>query len=338
MSTLSEVLQTKLLPWSQQDAAERFIVAQKEMRQADMPYGVKLVPHKIQSKRVIVKKGRCYNQARNVIAEWPAAGLQEIGKYILVCVLDGHVNYQIGHNRLQAGPGNFIFIPPGFPLPDGSQTYVDLEKSTFCTIITFLLHPNSLECWMSHGNAEGRELSNRCLMVHERAVFLFEALMKEVMGGESKSLQMGEGLLNVFLLLLQREINAGNVQMFRSLSQFEIEPVKNPPPNFRAHLESYVQTNLRSPLTLNDVSAEMYYSRAQFVRVMRRETGMSFNEYLSERRLEEAKKLLLNSQWAVTVVATLVGFKSDSHFRTFFKRHVGMTPTEFRASGSESQD
>lgn len=333
MVILSEILQSKLIPWSQQNANERFIVARSKMRQADMPYGVKLVPHKIQSKRVVVKDKRVYSNVRNIVAEWPEEGLQELGKYLLICVLDGFIDYQVGDYKLQCGPGYFIFIPPGLPRPI-KNTYVDLQKCTSCNIVTFLLHPHAVECWMTRRAPQQSGQSNYYLIPHECAASLFEALMKEVIGGKSKSLQIGEGLLSVFLTLLNREVDEGNFQHYRSLAHSEIDSFKTTSGNFLAHLEGYVQTNLRSPLTLDSAAAEMYFSRAQFTRVMRRETGKSFNEFLAERRLEEAKRLLLNSQWAVNTVASLIGFKSANYFRTFFKHHMGLTPTEFRTRGS----
>lgn len=336
MSTLSEILSKKLIPWSQHNAAERFIVARPKMRQADMPYGVQLIPHKIQSKRIPVKNRRCYGNVRNIIAEWPEAGLIELGKYMLICVLDGHIDYQVGNYKVQCGSGHFIFIPPGLSRPDGSQTYVDLEKSTFCEIVTFLLHPNALEYWMSHGHAQGRERSNNCLILHERAIFLFQALMEEVIGGENKSLRIGEGLLNPLFILLQREIDAGKFQSIRLIHQLEAQGTKTSQTDFRSHLESYVQTNLRNSLNLETVSAAMYFSPAQFTRVVRRETGKSFNEFVAEYRMEEAKRLLLNSQWSTFVVASFVGFKSHSYFCTFFKRHAGMSPAQYRVRGKQS--
>jgi AraC-like DNA-binding protein len=333
MATLSEILSKKLIPWTQQDASEHFIVARPKMRQAEMPYGVQLSPHKIQSKRVIVKKGRCYNQVRNVIAEWPDEGLQELGKFLLVCVLDGFVDYPVGNYKFQSGPGQFIFIPPGVPCPDGSRTYVALEKSTFCEMITFLLHPNALELWLSHGHAQGRDQSDNCLILHERLVSVFRAMMEEVMSGEAKSLQLGAQLLHVFFGLLEREINEGRFQSYRTAYSSTTVIKTSSSSDFLAHLESYVQTRLRDSLTLEVVSAEMYLSPAQFARVIRRETGQSFNEFLAERRMEEAKKLLLNSKWSTSVVASFVGIKSPSYFCTFFKRHAGMSPAEYRARG-----
>jgi AraC-like DNA-binding protein len=336
MPSLSEILRTKLIPWSTQNASERFIVARRKMRQADMPYGVRLVPHKIQSQRVLVKNRRCYNNVRNIVAEWPEAGLQELGKYTLICVLGGDVSYQLGNYKVQCGPGHFIFIPPGIPRPDGSRTYVDLEKSTSCDIITFLLHPNALECWSSHGQPEGRERDNNCLVLHERTVAIFHALVEEVLEREENASQVGAELLHVFLTILQREVDARRFQPVRSDAQAEQKTLSALPTDFSACLERYVQMNLQKPLTLDIVSAAMYFPPTHFARLMRRETGKSFNEYLAEHRLAEAKNLLCNSQWSISTIAKLVGFHSASYFCTFFKGHVGVTPGEFRARALEN--
>jgi AraC-like DNA-binding protein len=331
MPTLSEILRTKLMPWLHQNAGEHFIVARPQMRQSEIPYGVKLIPHQIQSPRVVIKNRRSYGNVRNIVAEWPQAGLQELGKYLLICVLDGHIDYTIGNYKLQCGPGHFIFIPPGIPCPDGSQTYVDLDKSTFCDIASFLLHPNALECWTSHCDARGRKRSNNCLILQERTVYLFQALMEEMLKDETNALRISEGLLVAFSGLLQRELNAGHFQAVKTTDFFENLSTKIASTDFQAHLHQYVQDNFRKPLTINVVAAAMYLSPAQFTRVMRRETGKSFNEYLADCRMEEAKNLLRHSQWAINVIASFVGFKSHSYFRTFFKRYMGITPTEFRA-------
>ena len=331
MPQLHEILTDKLVPWSRDKARERFIVARQEMRQLDMPYGVTLVSHKVQPPRVLIKNRRSYGNVRNIVAEWPNAGLQELGKFLLICVLDGYVDYTVGSFKLQCGPGHFIFIPPGIPCPDGSQPYVNPEKSTFCNIISFLLHPNALECWTSHCDTQGRKRSNNCLILQERIVYLFQALMQEAVGNERNALRISEGLFVAFCGLLQREIDAGHFQPVNAIEFFEVSTAKITSTEFQAHIQQYVQDNLRNRLTISDVAAAMYLSPAQFTRVVRRETGKSFNEYLAAYRLEEAKNLLRHSQWTINVIASFAGFKSPSYFRTFFRRHTGMTPTQFRA-------
>jgi AraC-like DNA-binding protein len=337
MSKLSEVLRSKLIPWAQQDAARRFIVGRTEMRRRDLPEGVKLVRRKTAGKRIVVKNRRRYNNTRNIIAEWPEDGQYELGKYVLICVLDGFIDYPLGRYRLQCGPGHFIFIPPGLPHSNGSRSFVDLKKNDSCDLMIFLLHPNALECWNSHGHSQGRDLDNYHLVLHHRVVALLKALVEEVMEDEERALSIGEGLLLSFLQLLQREADAGRVQRVRTLPLGRQHAIAaSASDDFATQLEHYVQARLRQPLTLQVVSRDMYLSPAQFARNVRRETGETFNQLLARHRLEEAKNLLRNSQWTISAIADLVGLRSSSYFCTFFKTHTGETPSGFRERSKDT--
>jgi AraC-like DNA-binding protein len=341
MPTLSEILRTKLIPWSQQDASQRFIIARTKMQRGDLPAGVQLNRHNIRGKRVVVKNRRNYSNVRNFVAEWPEDGLHELSKYALVCVLDGNINYPLGNYKIKCGAGHFIFISPGVPYPNGTQSYVDTEKSSACDMLTFLLHPNAVECWVSRGHAEGREQSNYCVVLHERAITLLQALMQEVVeeAAEDKqqAFEIGEVLLQAFLKILQREAKAERLQSLRigklNLQSDELRAGSHQA-DFATRLEYYVRANLRKPLTLERVARDMYLSRAQFVRNVRRETGETFNQLLARHRLEEAKVLLRDSEWTISTVAGLVGFNSTSYFGAFFKAQTGETPSDFRARSS----
>ncbi|MEO6907797.1 MAG: hypothetical protein ABI210_07895, partial [Abditibacteriaceae bacterium] len=107
--------------------------------------------------RIVSKDRRCYNNTRNIAAVWLEAGLHEVNKFVMACVLNGNADFQLGNYRLRCGAGYFIAIPPGMPFPDGSLPYVDTEKSTSFEILYFLLHPNALEGWISNGDVKGRE-------------------------------------------------------------------------------------------------------------------------------------------------------------------------------------
>lgn len=333
MPILVEILLDKLIPWSQHNAAERFIVGRSKMGLDQMPHEVHLKRRKINSQRVVVKNLRLYDNQRGVSASWPEAGLNEVSKMKLACVFGGHVDYQLGNYAVQCGAGHFILIPPGMPHPDGSQSYIDTEKSTFCDVLLFLLHSNAFECWVSHHDELGRKQTTRYLILNEHLTSLFQTLTEELIAGEEDFLQIGEKLLNGFFIMLRREVDAGRFQQVRSgTASREHEARRNLPgkDNFATRLELYVQANLQKPLTLESVSREMLLSRTQFTRTVRRETGKSFHEILTEHRIKEAKRLLRESPWTVTAIASLVGFKSVSHFRTFFHQRTSQTPTEFR--------
>ena len=288
----------------------------------------------MRGKRTIVKNQRQYSNTRGVSAKWPDAGLNEVQKLKLACVLSGHIDYQLGNYRLQCGPGHFIFIPPGMPHSDGTKPYVDSEKSSRCDVLFFLMHFNALQCWISHSqpNQKRRQAANY-LILNERVTVLFRTFMEEVIENEDDSQDISQDLFNVFLSMLLREVESGRMQpILSTLSLTSLAATLPLPSNadFAVRLEQYLQSNLYKNLTIESVASEMYFSPAQFSRNVRRATGKTFNELLNEYRLEEAKKLLSTTQWTASAVAAFTGFKSPSYFRTFFRKRTGSTPSEFR--------
>lgn len=72
-------------------------------------------------------------------------------------------------------------------------------------------------------------------------------------------------------------------------------------------------------------------SERQASRLLREEIGTSFPDYLASLRIERAKKLLVTTEEPITEVALETGWQSISHFNAVFRRHVGITPTGYRA-------
>ena len=303
------------------------------MRLVDMPDGVGLAKKSINEKRLIVKNQRLYNNSRHITACWPKSGLIEVQKYKLMCVLEGAIDYPLGNYSLKCGPDHFIFVPPGLPHSDGVLSYIDYEKSTFCKVLFFLLHPNAIQYWISHRNNDNLQRIENALIVDHQLISLFETLMKEVFNSGERLPLAQQSLLTAFFSLLQREVNSDRIVYVqnnnpdaKSLHHLDVESNSD----FTTKLEHYIKTNISKPLFIEDAAREMFLSRAQFTRTVRRETGMAFNEFLTAYRIEEAKVLLRDSQWTISAISSFVGFTSASYFRTFFRKHTGITPTEFR--------
>jgi AraC-like DNA-binding protein len=85
------------------------------------------------------------------------------------------------------------------------------------------------------------------------------------------------------------------------------------------------------PIDLDAIAREAGYSRYHFIRVFRAAYGQTPGQYLSRRRIERAEELLRTADLSVTEICTLVGFSSLGTFSTSFKRHTGLTPSEYRA-------
>ncbi|MBN9742106.1 AraC family transcriptional regulator [Amycolatopsis sp. A1MSW2902] len=85
------------------------------------------------------------------------------------------------------------------------------------------------------------------------------------------------------------------------------------------------------PLDLDAIAAHAGYSRYHFVRLFRAVYGQTPGQYLSRRRIERAEDLMRTADLSVTEICALVGFSSLGSFSASFKRHTGLTPSEYRA-------
>jgi AraC-like DNA-binding protein len=65
-------------------------------------------------------------------------------------------------------------------------------------------------------------------------------------------------------------------------------------------------------------------------RVLKEATGHTTTTLISRRLTQEAKILLKQTTWSVSEIADSLGFADSAHFCTFFKRHAGQTPGDFR--------
>ncbi|MBO4980187.1 MAG: AraC family transcriptional regulator [Clostridia bacterium] len=93
---------------------------------------------------------------------------------------------------------------------------------------------------------------------------------------------------------------------------------------------AYIQTNASSGLTVQDICQTFCCSRSYLSHTFKKQTGKSFCEYLTDIRLERAKRLLELSELNVTEIAYSVGFQDSNYFSSVFKKHVGLSPLAYR--------
>jgi AraC-like DNA-binding protein len=87
---------------------------------------------------------------------------------------------------------------------------------------------------------------------------------------------------------------------------------------------------LCEPISLQDMSRVAYVSPFHFNRVFHQITGLPPNKFISAMRLDEAKRLLLNTNLSITDICFDVGYNSLSTFTRRFTERVGLGPREFR--------
>ena len=94
----------------------------------------------------------------------------------------------------------------------------------------------------------------------------------------------------------------------------------------------YINENLEKDLTLSEIAASVGMSPYHFARAFKQTTGLPPHQYLVKRRIEKAKSLLAKTDLAIAEIAYRVGFASQSHLTTLFRKHTATTPKAYRDS------
>jgi len=99
-----------------------------------------------------------------------------------------------------------------------------------------------------------------------------------------------------------------------------------------ARVRLFIALHHAEQLGLRDVALAVKMSPYYFCKVFKHGTGLTFTEYLARRRIESAKRLLLNSHTRISEAAYAAGFQSLSQFNRVFRRIAGEAPSRYRES------
>lgn len=93
---------------------------------------------------------------------------------------------------------------------------------------------------------------------------------------------------------------------------------------------SYVRQHFRETITLKDMAERFYVSSAYLGRSFQKATGVPFKQYVNDLRIEEAKRLLRQTDRLIYEIAEETGFAESKYFVAKFTATVGMSPVEYR--------
>ncbi len=92
----------------------------------------------------------------------------------------------------------------------------------------------------------------------------------------------------------------------------------------------FVEANLEIDISVEDLAAVACLSQFHFSRAFRRATGKTPHRFVSDRRLEKAKEMLVRGEPPVAEVALICNFSSQASFTRAFTRAIGLPPGEYR--------
>lgn len=356
-SLLEDVTQ-RLLPAVRRADAPRIILTEPPLR---VPNEMVVIPCKV---RPLTESGRGISGAAS--KRWPQHGLITTSIPIIGFVLEGEVDYAVGVTQrmvkewrqangapfhasqmrgryvLQLPARTFFIVPPRVPHAGGLAHW---ERRDFngarSRIFWMNIHPNSVIC---HTCAtEGlNHIHNPFLYLPDPHIsWLNDLLIEELRSSGENYMAIAQAYLLAVLLRVERHLK-GQPLAASPPEEEELDEVSSKSNDLTTmtlhRARRYIEAHLDRPLSPASIARHAYVSPSHLNRLFRREQSTSLMGFVTQRRAEAARSLLLTTDLPIIDVARRVGFGRPSHFSHAFYRWTGCSPLQFRQSRRGSID
>lgn len=129
-----------------------------------------------------------------------------------------------------------------------------------------------------------------------------------------------QNLIEVLFILLSRQTNFSTT----------MAPIRKTSSKLCATVRHYIDEHYKENISLDTLAQLTHVSKYYMVHAFSREYGTSPINYMVYKRIEEAKHLLKNDDYTLSLISRMLGFSSPSYFSQSFKKATGMTPNEYR--------
>lgn len=103
-------------------------------------------------------------------------------------------------------------------------------------------------------------------------------------------------------------------------------------------ITDYIKYNYNEKLMINDLAQKFFLNPSYLSGLFKEETGKPFTAYLVECRLKKAVELLENTELSSSEISAQVGYEDYFHFSKLFKKHIGISPSNYRKSKKEAKE
>ncbi len=149
---------------------------------------------------------------------------------------------------------------------------------------------------------------------------LLEIIQNPIFGGKQAIILQ----LEYLLILLARENfnhNSNKIILLNEETFYE---------EFINLVISFLKENLNKKLYLNEICEKLHCSRSFLCRVFKEQTGQTTIAYFNNLKACEAKNMLIDTDMSILEISSALGFNEVKYFDFFFKKNIGLTPTDFR--------
>ena len=145
---------------------------------------------------------------------------------------------------------------------------------------------------------------------------LFESSKAEYKERKLKYIDVVKGNIRNILIEIARDLNC-----------FDEETVGS---ELIQKIVDYCEIHVTEKITLKDISEKFNYSESHITNICKKELGLSFAEFLRQKKIYYVCCKLSETDYKVSDIARMAGFRDIPSFTECFKKYIGMTPSEYR--------
>lgn len=239
---------------------------------------------------------------------------------VLYCRNTCGAEYLVGSERYRLEKGDIVFVPPGVShrplLPESmAQPYV---RDILWFSAEFV---NMVEGLFPHTGRPVKEYSSLLRTANTPWEFLGQQLRDAVTESEHRHPGWETAVMGMAIVFLSR--------LKRALTDEHAIPMTAEKPELLDKAMAYIEANLSSKITLEDIARHLYVSKSTVTQTFRSRMGVSFHRCLSQRRLIAAK-ILIQKGLHLEEIALQTGFRDYSGFYRAFRQEYGISPRHYR--------
>lgn len=324
-----ELLQQKIIPWVEQFGLSQIVVARHTLSEMHTRFGFEYSPRRVLGPRCRVR-AFTFNMTT---AKWPRDHLIETANPLLTFILEGEADMRFKDYWLRARRGQAVFTPSHTPRKDGSVPYLHPRNQQFgyCSTLNFSVVRGFISIWRNYSRGkthEGEPGKKHLYILNNHAVQLLQQLEFHFVQTDSGSEIICGHLLKAFLAILEKDLQEERCLQEEPAQKSIFLNHENHDPIVEA--QRYIRAHFYETLTLQSMARHVCMSRAQFAAQFHQKSGQTFNDFLTQRRIEHAKVLLQETDCTLTFICHNIGYHSLTYFRRLFIRKVGIAPLEYR--------
>ena len=248
--------------------------------------------------------------------------------YQLIHVIHGSISYMISSDEVVLQEGDILLM-------DTSCLYYDLAKPGDADII-YVCYSVPAFTEYSLENEGSRPTAQLLLssVDHKQRYILYRkkhvgpaVRTEELVSALIKELkEMKYGYRNIIHNLSLRLLHHLNEHYDAELHAIGIDPLQA---KKLIEIDQFIQSNI-AVVNVSLLEEKFHFNRDYFNRLIKKHYGTTLTKYIQFRRLNEAKRLLLQTNYPVSQILNMVGYHNSQYFYKLFETDTGISPTEYR--------